>query len=67
MAILEYKDIEKMNEKERTAKLGDLKRELIKTKVTGAKSGTKVNIKGIKKAIAKLLTFENKPKEAKTQ
>lgn len=65
MAILKYKDIEKMNEKERVSKLNDLKRELIKTKVTGAKSGTKVNIKEIKKAIAKMLTFSNKPMEDK--
>jgi len=62
MAILKYKDIEKMNEKERTSKLSDLKKELIKTKVTGAKAGTKISIKEIKKAIAKLLTFENTQK-----
>ena len=65
MVILRYKDIEKMDNKDRKSKLNDLKKELIKTKVTGAKSGTKVNIKEIKKAMAKLITFENKPKEAK--
>ncbi len=65
MAILKYKDIEKMDDKDRKSKLNDLKKELIKTKVTGAKSGTKVNIKEIKKAMAKLITFENKPMEAK--
>ena len=54
MSILKAKDIAKMSEKERQEKLKDLKMELIKNK---ASTKSKTNIKEIKKAIARLLTF----------
>lgn len=54
MSVLKSNDIEKMSEKERQEKLRDLKMELIKNKITGK---GKVKIKEIKKAIARLLTF----------
>ncbi len=55
MAILKAKDISKISEKERQEKLKDLKMEIIKNKVA-SKSG-KIKTKEIKKAIARLLTF----------
>lgn len=55
MAIIKSKDMIKMNEKEISEKLKELKVELIKSKVTGKKSA--VNTREIKKTIAKLLTF----------
>ena len=54
MAILKSKDIAKMSGKERQSKLKDLKMELIKNKVS-AKG--KLKPKEIKKAIARILTF----------
>ena len=54
MATLKYKDIEKMSEKERQEKLKDLSMELIKNK---ASDKGKIKSKEIKKAIARLLTF----------
>jgi len=54
MATLKIKDIEKMSEKERQGKLKELKMELIKNKVS---SKSKLKPKEIKKAIARLLTF----------
>ena len=54
MAILKAKDIAKMSEKERQEKLKDLKMELIKNKVS---TKSKLKAKEIKKAIARLLTF----------
>ncbi len=54
MAILKPKDIAKMSEKERQDKLKDLKMELIKNKVS---SKGKLKAKEIKKATARLLTF----------
>jgi len=54
MATLKYKDIEKMSEKERQEKLKDLSMELIKNK---ASDKGKIKAKEIKKAIARVLTF----------
>ena len=54
MPTLNSKDIEKMSEKERQDKLKELKMELIKNKVS---SKSKLKAKEIKKAIARLLTF----------
>ena len=56
MAILKVKDIEKMNVKERKAKIKELKMELIKEKLNAGKGG-KLKAKEIKKTIARLLTF----------
>lgn len=66
MAVLKYKDIEKMNEKEIEEKILDLKKELVKANVAGNKGGGKTNIKEIRKAFARLLTLKNsKLKEKK--
>jgi len=54
MAILKYKDIKKMNEKDKESKIKELKLALIKNKVS---SSTKTKNKEIKKAIARVLTF----------
>ena len=61
MAVLKYKDISKMNEKERSEKLIDLRRELIKANVASQKSNAKT--KEIKRAIARILTFNKSVKE----
>jgi len=63
MAILRAKDISKMNEKEISSKLADLKMELIKDRANSGKGG-KIKTKEIKKTIARLLTFNNQNKEA---
>ena len=55
MAIIKKIEMKKMNENERTQKIKELKIELIKSRV-GDKSG-KIKTKEIKKAIARLLTF----------
>ena len=64
LALLNPTNIGKMSDKERQEKLKDLKMELIKNK---ASNKTKTNIREIKKAIARLLTFSrlNKPKDLK--
>jgi len=55
MTILKYKELEKLSEKERTEKLKDLKLELVKSGLPNSKSTLRP--KEIKKAIARLLTF----------
>lgn len=55
MTLLRYKDISKLNEKERSEKLKELKIELIKAGVTANKTNAKT--KEIKKAISRLITF----------
>ena len=60
MAVLKYKDIEKMNEKDIKEKLGDLKKELVKSSVARGKGDSKINTKEIKKAIARINSFKNK-------
>ena len=63
MAILKYKDIGKMSQKERENKLKELRFELIKANVAANKTG-KIKIKEIKRTIAKLLTLmAKKPKQ----
>ena len=54
MAVLKSKDIEKMSEKERQEKIKELNLELIKNK---ASNKSKLQTREIKKAIARLLTF----------
>ena len=65
MAILKSQDIKKLQEKERNEKIKELKEELIKTQVNASKS--KLKPKEIKRAIARLLTFNrlNKSVEKK--
>jgi len=58
MAILKSADVLKMSEKERTTKISELKVELIKAKVSGKKV-SKLSLREIKKAIAKLKTFNS--------
>jgi ribosomal protein L29 len=55
MAIIKNKEIEKLSEKEITGKLKDLKLELVKSGLPNSKS--KLRPKEIKKAIARILTF----------
>lgn len=57
MAVLRFKDISKINGKEREERLKELKQELIKANVSANKSG-KVKVKEIKKAIARILTAQ---------
>ncbi|MDD5192313.1 MAG: 50S ribosomal protein L29 [Candidatus Nanoarchaeia archaeon] len=54
MAVLKFKDIEKLSENEREEKIKELKMELIRNK---GSAKTKTNIKEIKRAIARVLTF----------
>jgi len=56
-------DFKSMSEKERGNKMKELKMELVKSKVGGAKTGTS-RIKEIKKMIARILTL-NKAGENK--
>ena len=56
-------ELKNMSEKDRTNKLKELKMELIKSKVAGAKTGSS-KIKEIKKMIARILTL-NKAGENK--
>jgi len=63
MSILKAKDIAKMSEKERQEKLKDLKMELIKNKI----DAKKLKPKEIKKAIARLLTFNKLNKSVETK
>tara|TARA_Y100000310_G_C20299313_1_gene630996 strand:+ start:133 stop:348 length:216 start_codon:yes stop_codon:yes gene_type:complete len=66
MALLKYKEIEKMDTKQRKDKLADLKLELVKANVTANKTNAKT--KEIKKAISRLLTYNNAlNKEKKTK
>lgn len=67
MAILKYKDVEKMNSKERTGKLLDLEKEIIRSKVKTGKDSGKIKVKEVKKAIARILTFENTKKKEDTK
>lgn len=61
MALLKFRDIIKMNDQERQAKLKDLKLELVKGSVTANKVNAKT--KEIKRAIARLLTFNTSHKQ----
>ena len=56
MSILKTKDIKNMPEKDREDRLKELKLELIKKNVAANKS-SKIRAKEIKKAIARILTF----------
>ncbi|MCH7568249.1 MAG: 50S ribosomal protein L29 [Nanoarchaeota archaeon] len=56
MAILKAKDIKRMDKKTRNEKLKDLRLELIKANVSANKTNAKT--KEIKRAIARLLTYD---------
>ena len=60
MAILNFKEIEKMDKKMLDSKLKDLRMELIKANVSAHKTNAKT--KEIKRAIARIFTFTNQKK-----
>lgn len=64
MAVLKFKDVERLSKDEREDKIKELKMELIKNKVAAK---AKTNIREIKRAIARILTFNrlNKYKDLK--
>ena len=62
---MKYKDIEKMDEKEREGKIEDLKRDIIKADISKGKGGGKGNVREIKKTLAKMLTYESSNKDKK--
>lgn len=55
MTLLKYKDLKQMSEKDKEAKMSELKLELIKANVPANRVNAKT--KEIKKAIARLKTF----------
>lgn len=61
MAVLRYKDISKMSEKEKEIKLTELKMEMIKSGVTANKATAKT--KEIKRAISRLIAFNMSQKD----
>ena len=63
MAILRYNDIKKMDQKEKEKRMKDLSLELIKAKVTANKTNAKT--KEIKRAIARLMTFNSSSEKLK--
>ena len=67
MAVLKNSEVTKMGAKERSEKLTDLRKELVKSNVAAHKTNAKT--KEIKKAIARILSFNNtlakKPEELK--
>ena len=65
MVILRAKEVAKMDEKTIKDKLKSLKMELVKANVTANKTNAKH--KEIKRAIARLLTFENMTKKKFTK
>jgi len=62
MALLKYKDISKMDKKEREEKLKDLKLELIKASLPANRTNAKT--KEIKRAISRLITFSKSSAKA---
>jgi len=57
MTLLKFKDISKMKKEERLSKMKELRLELIRSGVTANKQNAKT--KEIKKAISRILTFNN--------
>jgi len=55
---MKYKEIQKLGKDEREKRLKELKMELVKSKVAGAKTGSS-KIKEIKKIIARILTLHS--------
>jgi len=62
MALLRFKDIEKMPQKDRDEKMKELRFELVKAGVSANKTNAKT--KEIKRAISRLMTLNNSVKEA---
>lgn len=61
MTLLRMKDVNKMDDKERQSKIQELRLSLIKSQVTAHKATAKT--KEIKRALARLLTFNNSRKK----
>ena len=61
MSVLKYNEISKMNDKERATKLQELRLEQIKSSVSANKARAKT--KEIKRAIARLSTFNKSHRE----
>jgi len=59
MAKIKMEDLKRMSNEERTKKLGDLKLELIKSKVNTSKTGSS-KPQEIRKTIARILTLNKK-------
>ena len=59
MAILKFKEINKMERNEREKKLKELKLELVKARAESSKAGNS-KIKQIKKIIAKIIMLNSK-------
>jgi ribosomal protein L29 len=59
MAVLRFKDITKMNEKEREEKLAELKLQLVKIAASNKNGKTKE----IKRAVSRILTFNTSQKK----
>ena len=55
-------DFKKLSKQDREKKLKELKLELVKSKVSGSKTGTS-KVKQIKKMIARILTLNNSKQE----
>jgi len=55
---MKFKEIKKLNKEDREKKLKELKLELIKSGVSGSKTGN-IKAKEIKKVIARILTIKN--------
>jgi ribosomal protein L29 len=66
MAILKSKEIAKMNEKDINEKINELRKEMVKAKITIKKAG-KANLREIKRTIARLLTFKNRLNREKSR
>ena len=62
MALLRFKDIAKMPQKDRDDKMKELRFELVKAGVSANKTNAKT--KEIKRAISRLMTLNNSVKEA---
>lgn len=62
---MKTKELQKLSEKDREKKLGELKMELMKSKVGASKAGT-AKIKQIRKIIARIYTINNKKLLKKT-
>lgn len=62
MVILRYKDIKKLSEKDKANKKKELNKELMRLKSQVASGSAPENpgrIRGIRRTLAKILTFEN--------
>jgi len=61
MAVLKSKDASKLSKAQRAEKMDELKTEIIKARVSTKKT-SKMNVREIKKAMARLLTLDNMEK-----